>query len=75
MEEFGTTNAVKSTIFWDITPCSPLSVNRSFGGTYRLHTQGRKIVSSARNQRESRWRYIPEDCILHNTAVRTSNLT
>jgi hypothetical protein len=27
----------KSTIFWDITPCSPLSVNR------RVHLQGRKI--------------------------------
>jgi hypothetical protein len=45
---------MKSTIFWDTTPCSPLNVNRRFGGTYRLHLQGRKI-SSARNQRESRW--------------------
>jgi hypothetical protein len=27
-------------IFWDITLCSPLSVNRRFGGTYRLHPQG-----------------------------------
>jgi hypothetical protein len=26
----------KSTIFWDIEPCSPLSVSRRFGGTYRL---------------------------------------
>jgi hypothetical protein len=26
---------------WDITPCSPLKVNRRFGGTYRLHLQGR----------------------------------
>jgi hypothetical protein len=25
---------MKSTIFWDITPCSPLKVNRHFGGTY-----------------------------------------
>jgi hypothetical protein len=33
---------MKSSIFWDITPCSPLSVNRRFGGTYRLHLQGRK---------------------------------
>jgi hypothetical protein len=33
---------MKSIIFWDITPCSPLSVNRRFGGTYRLHLQGRK---------------------------------
>jgi hypothetical protein len=33
---------IKSTIFWDITPYSPLSVNRHFGGTYCLHLQGRK---------------------------------
>jgi hypothetical protein len=33
----------KSTIFWDITPCSPLSVIQRFGGTYRLHLQ-RKII-------------------------------
>jgi hypothetical protein len=24
---------MKSSIFWDITPCSPLKVNRRFGGT------------------------------------------
>jgi hypothetical protein len=34
---------MKSTIFWDIMPCSPLSVNRRFEGTYRLHLQGQKI--------------------------------
>jgi hypothetical protein len=45
---------MKSIIFCDITPCSPLKVNRRFGGTYRLHLQGRKI-SRARNQREIRW--------------------
>jgi hypothetical protein len=28
---------MKSTIFRDITPCSPFKVNRRFGGTYRLH--------------------------------------
>jgi hypothetical protein len=33
---------MKSTVFWDITPCSPLSVSRRFGGTYRLHREGRK---------------------------------
>jgi hypothetical protein len=33
---------MNSTIFWDIMPCSPLSVNRRFGGTYYLHLQGRK---------------------------------
>jgi hypothetical protein len=43
---------MKSTIFWDITLCSPLNVNRRFGGTYRLHLQGRRI-SWARNQQSS----------------------
>jgi hypothetical protein len=28
---------------WDITPCSPLKVNRHFRGTYRLHLQGRRV--------------------------------
>jgi hypothetical protein len=27
---------MKNLIFWDMTPCSPLSLNRRFGGTYRL---------------------------------------
>jgi hypothetical protein len=39
-------------IFWDITTCSPLKVNRWFGGTCRLYVQGRRI-SQARNQRET----------------------
>jgi hypothetical protein len=39
---------MKSTIFWDIKPCSPLSVNRRFGETYRLQLQGRfqDLISS-----------------------------
>jgi hypothetical protein len=32
---------VKSIFFWDMTPCSALSGTRRFGGTYRLHLQGR----------------------------------
>jgi hypothetical protein len=38
---------MKSIIFWDMTPCSPLSFTRRFGGTYRLHLQGRRIVHVA----------------------------
>jgi hypothetical protein len=49
---------MKSIVFWDITPCSLLKVNRHFGGTYRLHLRGRKICR-ARNQRESRWQTEP----------------
>jgi hypothetical protein len=33
--EVFTALVMKSTIFWDITPCSLLSVNQSFRGTYR----------------------------------------
>jgi hypothetical protein len=32
-------DVLKITIFWDITPCNSLKVNRRFGGTYRLHLQ------------------------------------
>jgi hypothetical protein len=37
---------MKSTVFWDITPCSPLKANRRFGGTYRLHLHGRNMLAS-----------------------------
>jgi hypothetical protein len=43
---------LKSNIFWDITPCSQLKVNRRFGRTYTLHLLGGRI-NRARNQRES----------------------
>lgn len=35
-------NVVKSTVFRDMTLCSPLKVSRRFGGTYYLQLQGRK---------------------------------
>jgi hypothetical protein len=44
-----------SSIFWDVTPCSPLKINRSFEGTCGLPLQGRRI-NQARNQRGSRWK-------------------
>jgi hypothetical protein len=42
---------MKSTIFWDITPCSPLKINRRFGGIYCLHFHGR--ISRERYHREA----------------------
>jgi hypothetical protein len=50
---------LKSIFFWDMTPCSALSGTRRFGGTYRLHLQGCRIVSEAKR----------------TTAVETSNPT
>jgi hypothetical protein len=43
---------MKSSIFWDITPCSPLNVNNCFGGTCRLNLQGRR-KSQVKYQREA----------------------
>jgi hypothetical protein len=28
---------MKNSMVWDIRPCSPMKVNRRFGGIYRLH--------------------------------------
>jgi hypothetical protein len=43
---------LKSSVFWDITLCSAVKVNRHFVGTYHLHHQGLR-VSQARNQHEA----------------------
>jgi hypothetical protein len=48
--EVFTVVVMKSIIFWDMTPCSPLSSNRRFGGTYRLHLQGRRKVQQTNEQ-------------------------
>jgi hypothetical protein len=58
---------LKSIIFWDMTPCSLSSFNRRFGGSFRLHLQGRR--NKFKNQQASkqvasclvwRWRrYVP----------------
>jgi hypothetical protein len=45
---------MKSSIFWDITPCSLLKVIRRFGGTCHPNLKGRRI-NPARNKRESSW--------------------
>jgi hypothetical protein len=46
-----TVMVMNSSLFWDITSCSPLKINLTFGGTCRLHHHGRR-VSQAKNQRE-----------------------
>jgi hypothetical protein len=43
---------MKSSVFWDMTPCSPLKVNQCFGGIsqFRLHC---RRISQARQQHEA----------------------
>jgi hypothetical protein len=61
---------LKSIFIWDMTRCSALSGTGRFGGTYRLHLQGCRIVSEAASkqvatQRTTR-RHIPEEDTLQN---------
>jgi hypothetical protein len=51
--EVFTAVVMKSVIFCDMKPCSPLSVNRRFGGTYRLHLHGLRNKFSKKPA--SRW--------------------
>jgi hypothetical protein len=56
-------------IFWDMTTCSPLSLNRRFGGTYRHHLQGRLKLNGLHG-------VISQKMILFKTtSVKTSNPT
>jgi hypothetical protein len=62
---------METSIFWDITPCSPLNVNRRFGRTYRLHLQGRRI-SEATNQRKALLAscFMPVYCLAYSSTLK-----
>jgi hypothetical protein len=47
------TYKLNSSIFWGITTFSLFKINRHFGGTYRLHLQGRRICRG--RYQFSRW--------------------
>jgi hypothetical protein len=55
---------MKNVVLWDVALCRSC-MNRRFGGTYRLHLQGRKIREreTSFHSRSTR-RHIPEDGIL-----------
>jgi hypothetical protein len=62
---------MKSSVFWYITPCGPLKVNRHFGGTRHHHLKGQR-KSSIRKQDEvgsrqssARRHYTSEAITLH----------
>jgi hypothetical protein len=46
---------MKVSVFWDITPCSTLKVNRSFGGKYRFHLRARRINQARNGHKEQEW--------------------
>jgi hypothetical protein len=59
-------------VFWDITPCSLLKVDRRFGGIYRLHLQCRR-VSQARDQCEAGSRQSSGDMFFRNVGWFSTN--
>jgi hypothetical protein len=52
--EILTAVVTKNSLFWDITPCSPLKLKQYFGEIYHIHLQGRRIISE-KNKREIMW--------------------
>jgi hypothetical protein len=60
---------MKNAIFWDVAPCRSC-VNRLFGGTYRLHLQGRKIRGWGTSV--SRWLQTADFSTLKMEVIRTS---
>jgi hypothetical protein len=50
--EVFTAVTMKNAVFWVVVPCRCGRLNRRFGGSYRLHLQGRQKNPRAKNQRE-----------------------
>jgi hypothetical protein len=46
LEDINITDHLKSSVFWDVAPCSPMKVNWCLKGTYCLHLQGRRVSQS-----------------------------
>jgi hypothetical protein len=68
-------NLLKNAVFWGVALCRSC-VNRRFGGTYRLHLQGRKIREQGTSL--SRWLQTelnPHNKELHNLYSSPSIIT
>jgi hypothetical protein len=61
---------MKSSITLDITPCTPLKVNRRLVVTCRFHLQGEASIDLQRITR----RYIPEDKLLVHSSSHIHGL-
>jgi hypothetical protein len=72
---------MKTSVFWDIRPCSPLKNNKRFGGICHLHFQS-LIISEARNQLESKWQaklclppaFTLVSCSAHSSTLKVEEI-
>jgi hypothetical protein len=58
-----TLDLLKRTVFWNVTPCSPVKIQRRLGGTYCFHVQYR-IMSHASKDMGSK-RFLSSACCVH----------
>jgi hypothetical protein len=66
---------MKSINFWDMTPCSQLSVNRRFGRTYRLQGRRNKFSKKPASKQVASGAISQKMILFTTTAVKTSNPT
>jgi hypothetical protein len=69
--EVFTAVTMKNAVFWDVAPCTSC-VNRRFGGTYRLHLQGRKIRENSLQPPADAGSSIADFSALKMEAIRSS---
>jgi hypothetical protein len=69
-----TAMVLKSSIFWDITPCSPWKFKLRFGGTCRLHHHGWRI-SQVGNHHEAGSKECHGDLLLRNPGSLSTDYT
>jgi hypothetical protein len=55
--EVFTAVCMKTTVFWDVTPCSPVKVHQCFRGTHCVHLQGQR--ESQKNETPILARFLP----------------
>jgi hypothetical protein len=60
---------IKSSIFWGLTPCSPLEVNRYFGGTFSLHLQRRKTGPKKKSSMKAGGKIV--SYLAHSSTLKT----
>jgi hypothetical protein len=73
--EVSTAVVIKGIIFWDMTPCSPLSYNQRFGGTYRLHLQDRRNRFSKTSKQAGGKPEDGDDMFLRNVGCNSTDYT
>jgi hypothetical protein len=61
---------MKSSVFWDETPCSQLKFKRRFGGQYSLYLQRRSISQVARSMWQEKQNISQISCLAYSSILK-----